>query len=252
MDYADKYLDPTYGPNVTNVDPDLSNLQITKSILVKIPNYYIQKDYDKDISNYSEKIEKLKIIEEDYNYKIKTEQLRIENFEKRRQKERRDFLYKTHTFRAEKTPYLYSNNPTLCCDERERDFIISMADDIKKIPKYSSLSDEDIYKVILNYYYSSRAHESDYKYIYPEKGHHESKDFGNIYPKLDYTNKKLSTELANDILMRDISINGINIFSLIRKEMNGLTNIKKGKLLGGRKHTKRRKTKKSKRTKKFR
>ena len=252
---TDKSLDKSYGPLVTNDDPDRSNLVMTKYKLLNdtddyhVPSFFVMDDTEetkqKQISKRIREKKIFKRIGKLYKSKIEEEDKDIRKTERQKQKERLkrlndtfEIMHKANPDKelqvAKPTSELISNVPEICCDEREIDFIIDMTNDIKKIPIYSSLHDEDIYKIILNNYYYNRGYE-----------------FGpttNIYPKLEYKNRRLSTKLFNDILTKDAFVNGINIFSLLRRTMNGLNKLKKkGRLLGGSKHTKRRSKSKRKR-----
>ena len=169
----------------------------------KSPNTNKNPEYSNfKLSKYSELMD---------NYNVTTSKLPISKLPISEILEEKRRLYLEKKRILKEIEYLFSsrqeiNDENICCNERETDFIISMGDEIKKIPIYRNLSYKDIYLTIIQYYYYSRRNDiiSSLNHYYPIK--------------LNYNNKELGRKLYIDILSKDAFINGINIFSLIRQD----------------------------------
>ena len=97
-----------------------------------------------------------------------------------------------------------------CCDESDERDMIVMKDGIKQVEEFSTLSDKDIFIVLIYTYYALRLSEQTEEWL----------RFRNIKNYL--TNKDLSRKLLFDISIGNIMLNGTDISSSIRKHILGL------------------------------
>lgn len=105
-----------------------------------------------------------------------------------------------------------------------------MAENIKRVPEFATLSDRDIYIVLIFTFYSLRLNE-------------QTRDWLNTgFLKTNLVNKELGNKLFLDIATNDITLDGQNFSSAIRRYILGLH--------GGNKTLKRRKKRKIRKTRK--
>jgi hypothetical protein len=155
--------------------------------------------YRKIDEQYREVDEKYR--QNDEKYRQKGEQYR-QKYERYRQKyeEYRQTLHRKQT------------NINICCDDQDETDIIIMKNYIKQVPKYQTLSDRDIFVVLIELYYSLRLHEQTEEWL-------EDNFF-----KLLLFNRGLGISLYNDIAAGDIMLFDKNLSSSIRRhimEING-------------------------------
>lgn len=121
-------------------------------------------------------------------------------------------------------------NGNICCDEVDQRSIKVMAENIKRVPEFATLSDRDIYIVLIFTFYSLRLNE-------------QTRDWLNTgFLNTNLVNKVLGNKLFLDITTNDITLDGQNFYSAIRCYILGLH--------GGNKTLKRRKKRKIRKTRK--
>jgi len=121
-------------------------------------------------------------------------------------------------------------NGNICCNEVAKRSIKVMAENIKRVPEFATLSDRDIYIVLIFTFYSLRLNE-------------QTRDWLNTgFLKTNLVNKELGNKLFLDIATNDITLDGQNFSSAIRRYILGLH--------GGNKTLKRRKKRKIRKTRK--
>ena len=128
-------------------------------------------------------------------------------------------IFKKEIQRLLKTGYWTSEEITnICCNEEERVNIMDIADIIKNIPPYDTLSYRDVYITIIYTYYSLNLNE-------------QSKDW--LENKI-LSKNTLQPELCNNLYLvittGDLEYKGVNLSSKIRRGMMGLRGGKKTRM----------------------
>jgi hypothetical protein len=121
-------------------------------------------------------------------------------------------------------------NQGFCCDEEDQDNLLKMTDIIKNIPEFSTLSDRDIYIVLIFIYYSLRLNEQNNDWL------------GTGLLIRHAENRDLSMHLLLSLTTGDIIINDSgNLSSAIRRYVLEMRDLNTMKDKGGnkmKKHTK--------------
>jgi len=128
-------------------------------------------------------------------------------------------VFKKEIQRLLKTGYWTSEEITnICCNEEERVNIMHIADIIKKITPYDTLSYKDMYMTIIYTYYSLNLNE-------------QTKDWlENKVLSKNTSQPELCDNLYLAITTGDLEYKGVNVSSKIRRDMMGLRGGKKTRM----------------------
>ena len=98
---------------------------------------------------------------------------------------------------------------TYCCSEHDKLNIFIMSNFIKQLSDFSGLSDRDIFIIVIFIFYSLRYSE-------------QNEDLLNVnFLESNLETKNLGIRLFNEITTGDITLNGINVSSTIRRYIMG-------------------------------
>ena len=146
------------------------------------------------------------------------------------------------------------NDVNICCEEDEKNFLMSMAEQLKEI--YTSMTVKDLYIALIFSYYALNLGEQTTDYLNTHTFSRYADDYDGVIELFTLIttgdiNRTVVTEDNQDNMME--TTHNVNLSSQIRRHMFGMPyggGIRTRKKKTGKKKNKKRRLKKSKKTKK--